>query len=209
MSILINLRIARLFALALAAWSIAAPSAVAEERILSFDSLITVQPDGTLVVSDTIRVRAEGRNIRRGIYREFPTIYPGKDGRQVIVGFAFETATRDGRPEPWRTEQVGNGVRIYLGSASVMLPPGEHTYEIVYRTDRQMGFFADHDELYWNVTGTEWDFPIDEASATVTLPEGVRAEALDFFTGGYGATGKDARASRDGSEIYFATTHSL
>ena len=69
--------------------------------------------------------------------------------------------------EPWRTEPFGNGVRVYLGSANVMLPHGEHTYELVYRTDRQMGFFADHDELYWNVTGNGWDFPIDRATARV------------------------------------------
>ena len=61
-------------------------------------------------------------------------------------------------------------MRVYLGSANVMLPHGEHTYELVYRTDRQMGFFADHDELYWNVTGNGWDFPIDRATARVVLP---------------------------------------
>jgi uncharacterized membrane protein YgcG len=211
MSILINLRIARLFALVLAAWSIAAPSAVAEEKILSFDSLITVQPDGTLVVSETIRVRAEGRNIRRGIYREFPTIYPGKDGRQVIVGFAFETATRDGRPEPWRTEQVGNGVRIYLGSASVMLSPGEHTYEIVYRTDRQMGFFANHDELYWNVTGSGWSFPIDKAAATVQLPPEIPEDEirLEAYTGHQGAKGRDYTAQVTAGEPRFEVTRRL
>ncbi len=84
---------------------------------------------------------------------------------------SFESATRDGQDEPWRTEPFGNGVRVYLGSASVMLPHGEHTYELVYRTDRQMGFFADHDELYWNVTGNGWDFPIDRATARVVLPD--------------------------------------
>ena len=58
----------------------------------------------------------------------------------------YESATRDGNAEPWRVESVGNGKRIFLGSAAVTLPHGEHTYEIVYRTDRQMGYFAEHDE---------------------------------------------------------------
>ena len=102
---------------------------------------------------ETIRVNAEGQNIRRGIYRDFPTTYSATDGRQIVVGFAFQAAARDGVAEKWRVEPRGNGVRIYLGSASVMLDHGEHVYDLVYRTDRQMGFFADHDELYWNVTG--------------------------------------------------------
>ena len=37
-------------------------------------------------------------------------------------------------------------------NAVATLPPGEHTYAITYRTDRSIGYFADHDELYLNVT---------------------------------------------------------
>ena len=153
----------------LGVWVLCASAVWADERILSFDETVTVQSDGALRVREVIRVNAEGRNIRRGIFRDFPTTYPA-NGRQVVVGFQFESATRDGQDEPWRTEPFGNGVRVYLGSPSVMLPHGEHTYELVYRTDRQMGFFADHDELYWNVTGNGWDFPIDRATARVVLP---------------------------------------
>ena len=57
-----------------------------------------------------------------------------------------------------------------LGDANVGLNPGEHTYSLRYRSDRQIGFFASRDELYWNVTGNGWAFPIDSASATVRLP---------------------------------------
>ena len=120
----------------------------ADERILSYDSTITVNRDGTLEVSEAISVRAEGKNIRRGIYRDFPTTYPRAGGGKVVVGFDFQSATRDGKKEPWHTENLSNGVRVYLGSASRTVPRGEHTYVLVYRTDRQMGYFADHDELY-------------------------------------------------------------
>jgi len=40
---------------------------------LSFDSRVEVRPDASLVVTETIRVRAEGREIKRGIYRDFPS----------------------------------------------------------------------------------------------------------------------------------------
>ena len=46
-------------------------------------------------VREVIRVRAEGSNIRRGIYRDFPTIYPAGDGRQIVVG--FRVPVRDAR----------------------------------------------------------------------------------------------------------------
>jgi hypothetical protein len=135
------------------AWA-ASGMACADERILSFDETVTVNADGSMYVREVIRVRAEGKKIRRGIFRDFPTTYSGRDGHRYVVGFAFQGASRDGRPEKWHTEDRGNGVRIYLGSKDAFVSPGEHTYEIVFRTDRQLGYFAEHDELFWNVTAT-------------------------------------------------------
>ena len=53
---------------------VAAPAA-AQERILSFVSDVRVERNGDLAVTETIRVQAEGREIRRGILRDFPTVY--------------------------------------------------------------------------------------------------------------------------------------
>ena len=48
---------------------------IADERILGFHSEIRVMSDGIIEVTETIKVRAEGNRIRRGIYRDFPTEY--------------------------------------------------------------------------------------------------------------------------------------
>jgi len=192
-------------------WIAAAQPLHADERILSYDSSITVNTDGSLYVRETIRVIAEGRKIRRGIYRDFPTTYPREGGGQVSVEFAFQAASRDGMSEPWHTEARGNGVRVYVGSPSSSVSQGEHTYELVYRTDRQLGYFADHDELYWNVTGTGWDLPIDSASARVLLPDAIpRAEIrMEGYTGSQGVAGKDYEAALDGNAPFFRTTRGL
>jgi hypothetical protein len=47
----------------------------ADEKILSFHSDIQVAADGSMQVSETITVNAEGDRIQRGIYRDFPTDY--------------------------------------------------------------------------------------------------------------------------------------
>lgn len=183
--------------------------AAAEEFISSFHSVIEVAKDGTLTVTETITANVEGNRIRRGIYRDFPLTFTDAHGRRSRVDFNLVSVERDGEEEEHRTESIDGGIRVYTGSADVFLPRGEHTFQITYETGRQIRFFDDHDEIYWNVTGTEWIFPIEEATATVTLPEGVKAQALDVFTGGYGATGKDARAVEEGGEIFFATTRRL
>ena len=197
----------RLFALLLVALT---GVASADERILSFDSTIAVGADSSLTVIETIRVRAEGSAIRRGIFREFPTDYTDRAGNKVRVGFDLLSVRRAGRDEPHRIERQANGVRVLIGDPNVLLMPGEHTYEIIYRTDRQLGFFERHDELYWNVTGNGWRFPIDEARARVHLPEvppdAIRMEA---YTGPQGATWRNYRAELAGTMPTFQTTRPL
>ena len=173
---------------------IAATGACADERILDYHSEIAIAADASMTVSETIRVRAEGSRIRRGIYRDFPTAYRDRSGRRVNVVFDPLDVSRDGAPEPWHAEPFANGVRVYFGNADVLLDPGEHTYVFRYRTARQLRFFDDHDELYWNVTGNGWDFSIDRASARVSLPAaaGPAAMKVEAYTGEQGSTARDA-----------------
>ena len=190
---------------------LAASVATAEERILSFHSDITVLPDTAIEVVETIEVRAEGQRIQRGIYRDFPTVYQDRHGRRVVTGFELLGVTRDGRPEPHHSEQRANGVRLYAGDPEVFLQPGEYTYRIRYRSDRQLGLFADHDELYWNVTGNGWEMPIDRASASVVLPPGIPPQSIgvEAYSGPFGARGRDWIAKVDGGTPQFSTTQGL
>ena len=169
-----------------------APLAAAEE-IRSFSSGIEVLPDSDIIVTETIQVMPEGHQIKRGIYRDFPTIYAGSYGLKTRVPFEILEILRDGRPEQWHTEQKPNGLRIYLGRADFLLPSVETTYTIKYRTGRQLGFFKTHDELYWNVTGNGWSFPILSASACVDLPQGAEPLSIEAYTGPQGSQGKDFR----------------
>ncbi len=183
------------------------------ERITSFDSAITVNRDGTMRVEDTIKVVAQGIDIVHGIYYDFPTIYANQNsGGRTVIYFTVLGVQRDGRTEPYTVENRTNGKRVKMGSADVTLSPGEHTYVLRYTVDRELGFFADHDELYWNVTGTGWLFPIEHASATVTLPDGAAAKitGLQAYTGVTGSTAANYTESRtsDGTP-HFATTTPL
>lgn len=187
-------------------------AARADERILDFRSDIAVAADASMIVTETIRVRAEGNRIRHGIYRDFPTDYRDRLGNHVHVGFEPAEARRDGKIEPWRSERYGNGVRVYLGDADKYVDDGEHDYQIRYRTTRQLGFFADHDELYWNATGNGWDFAIDHAVASVTLPGQIALDQIKLaaYTGPQGAKGQNWRGRADASShATFETTRPL
>jgi len=184
----------------------------AQERILDFHSDITLTADATMLVDETIRVHAEGQQIRHGIYRDFPTDYRDRYGNRVHVDFEPTALTRDGADEPYHTEALSDGVRVYFGSESTLLDPGDYTYVLRYRTTRQLGFFKDHDELYWNVTGNGWDFSIGSASANVALPGSIAPDALriEAYTGEQGSKGTSYTASADApSHAVFRTTRPL
>jgi hypothetical protein len=171
---------------ALCLFLVATAAAVAQsERIRSFDSNITVNSDRSMLVVETIAVEAAGVDIRHGIYRDFPTRYRDRIGNRYSVLFEIVSVRRDGKPESYHTEDLEDGVRVYFGSSGYELPEGPHTYQFTYRVDRELGFFRDHDELYWNVTGLGWKFPIDMATATILLPPNVRSRITELrgYTG--------------------------
>ena len=194
----------------LALFSLLAQPAAAEERILSYDSRIAVEKDGTLDITETIRVNVENVVINHGIYRDIPTRYKGPRGSRVKVDFRLLGTTLDGAAEENHVETLTNGVRIKIGSADRTVPPGEHEYAIHYRAGRMIGRFDGYDELYWNVTGNGWGFPIDKAGATIALPSPARFAQRAFYTGRQGSTEKDARVADEAlGSIRFESTRPL
>lgn len=198
-----------LFAL-FAALILAVTPAAAEERILGFDSQIQIRKDGTLDVVETIRVNVENNQINHGIFRDFPTRYDGSNGRRIKIGFTLLDTKLDGQVEPNKVSRMNNGVRIRIGDSSRYVSTGVHEYQLRYQVTRELGRFANHDELYWNVTGTGWDFPIDRATATVTLPAKVRFTDATYYTGAQGSRDQYAQVTtNEPGTVAFETTSAL
>jgi Predicted membrane protein (DUF2207) len=185
------------------------PTRAQNERVLNFNSDIVVHADGSMTVTETIRVDAEGQQIKHGIYRDFPQLYRGQWGLRAKTGFVVRNVERDGNQEPYHLENRDNGVRVYIGDKSSMVGWGKHTYVLVYDTDRQLGFFDSHDELYWNATGNGWNFWIDKATVNVTLPPGATPQNLAAYTGAQGERGQDFSAEVLNGKAHFETTRKL
>src|SRR5690606_7487033 len=152
--------------LIVALFSIATLPAFADERIRNFDVEIQVETDGSVAITETIEITVEHAQIRRGIIREMPL---GSSGR---AGFHVLEIRRNGYPEPWSSEFSGDRIAIRIGHPDSLLERTLHIYTIRYRMEDQVGYTDEYDEIYWNATGNEWNFPIDRATARVTLPVG-------------------------------------
>lgn len=183
--------------------------AAAAEVIHGFDVTAKIHPDGAVDITETIKVTAENREIRRGIYRDIPLKYKTESGLNVSVGFHITDVQRDGDGEPYHTESQSNGIRIYIGDKDKYVDPGVHTYRLSYTVHRVIGFFDSYDEFYWNVTGNGWVFPIQMASIKIELPEGIRITQSASYTGPQGSTRNQAVGSWQGSAYKGYTTSPL
>jgi len=142
------------------------------EYLESFHSDIRINKDASLTVTEKIVYANEGKMVR-GIYRDFPTVYHHKALFSQHRKFDVIKVLRDGKREKFHIKNLKGGKRLYIGDPRKYLQPGRYTYTLKYKTDRQLRYFDDHDELYFNINGVLWSLPIKKVSARVFLPEGV------------------------------------
>jgi Predicted membrane protein (DUF2207) len=164
----------------------AAPAAAQRTLVIqSFDATIDVRPDGSILVEEVISPRFTGS--WNGILRNIPIQYRTPQGLNYTLQLDVEAIT-DGGGAPLRYESSRERhyrkLKIWVPGAA----DATTTVKIRYRVGNGLRFFEEHDELYWNVTGDEWDVPIESASAFVRLPGGVSGIRATAFRGAYGST---------------------
>ncbi len=96
------------------------------EEIRAFAADVTLRTDGSVRVIETVDVRAEGNQIRRGIYRDIPIVLLGPSGNKIRVGLDVKSVKRDGDAEDFRVERMGNFQRIWIGNSDRLIAVGEH-----------------------------------------------------------------------------------
>jgi uncharacterized membrane protein YgcG len=174
------------------ALALASGNAHADEAIKHFDVAVALSSDSTMTVTEALQFSVERHTIRHGIIRDFPVYYKTSDGGQYSVPFEIADITLDGKPVRHEENWSGNYVHIKIGSERQSISRGLHTFKIIYRTGNFVGFFDDHDELYWNVTGQNWQWPIEEASFRLSLAgrkfgKGFTPDKIEWYTGTTGA----------------------
>ena len=192
----------------MAAGCFTARESAADERILLFQGRVECLQDASIKVEEQIKVRSEGSEIRHGIYRDI--LLRNWEGRPSKIEVL--NAALDGAPVQARSESLTQGIRIYLGDPDRELPPGTYTFTLAYRMSDQLGNLQDRDEVYWNVTGNDWAFPIDHASCLVLPPQGagpVENLHIAAYTGIRGTQGADYTKEFTGGGVRFVTTRTI
>ncbi len=198
------------WALLLAAVHVGLPSGSAWAQGFAFESIkrydvrIDIQPSGSMLVTEIIDYDF-GSVAKHGIFRDIPERLHYDDTYDRIYRIDVVSVMAVGAPADFEVEHQGGGIlHIRIGDPDVTVS-GEHVYTIVYRVDGALNGFADHDELYWNAIGADWDVQIDQASVRVTGPAPVTKVAC--FTGPVGSTLGCAKAViKNGAAVFSQPT---
>ena len=138
-----------------------------EYTITSFDSQISINQDTSLSVTETIIVNFESP--KHGIFRNIPVTYSAR-GKTIRTNFELISVTDENNVGLiYDTSRLGQSVSLKIGDPDRTIT-GLNTYIISYKIKKVLQRFDEHDELYWNVTGSEWDTDIENATAVVSSP---------------------------------------
>ena len=176
--------------------SVGAAHAADGERIVSFTADYDVQADGSMDVTETLVWQFAGdtsHGIQRFIrtsagYDQKPDTY-----RRYELG-DVSASSPSGAPADVAVTETGAETRIRIGSPDETVQ-GRQTYVLHYHLAHVVNGFADHSELYWNVTGQRVDIPTDAVRVTVRGPAAVTRAAC--FYGAQGSTDTCPAAAGD------------
>jgi hypothetical protein len=184
--------VAALALLGVLSWGVPA-YAHGTEKISSFDTTLRINADASVDVSEKI-VYDFGfeDDDHHGIFRDIPVRYHTDLGTRTITLSNIHVVDETGTAYPFTTSRKGNSEEIKIGDPNQTVR-GEKIYTISYRVERAMNYFGAYDELYWNVTGNDWDVPIEHSSVSVSIPSGRFVQVACY----QGMLGSRERCSQD------------
>lgn len=178
------------------------PKAIFAESIEYFDVDIEVSKDGTIGVTESINYDF-GSLDRHGIFRNIPKITENTDGKKYILDIDnISVSNPNGTPYQYKKSTEDNILTLKIGDPDRTIT-GSHTYVIKYTVKGALTYFSDHDELYWNLTGNDWDILISSASGKIHIPQEVKQENIQAtcYTGKDGSTDKNCSINIIGNTV--------
>ncbi len=154
------------------------------EHIEKFDSEISVQSDGSVLVTERILYDFTSYD-RHGIIRYIPLHYSPQNDNNTSTSFGGSAlginevtpkitvrSVTDENGVPYQFKETRYSyLSLRVGDPDLTIS-GERWYVITYEIDGVVAKHSGYDELFWNVTGNGWNVPINKATATISIPEG-------------------------------------
>lgn len=164
-------------------WGAPVQAATNDFTISKYDVQMTLGRDGsnnsTLGVTETITAEFPDTDQNHGLERAFVKEY---DGHSLSFNLTSVTDV-NGTTLPYHW----SGDNLRIGDADVYVH-GSQTYVITYTMQNVTRYYSDtgSDEFYWDVIGTEWQVPIEQASLKLAMDSAIvpsRTEKVACYWG--------------------------
>ena len=158
----------------------------ADEKIITFDSQVTITKQNKAIVTETIGYDL-GSTPHHGIYRDIPIDY--RDGKNMYYVTAKHLGTKDenGTDVQAETSQSGSNYRIRLGDPDIGTLTGLHVYKISYELSPIITQKDGKPFLNIDTIGTGWEVPITSATSSIKLENGAELSNQQCFVGSQGS----------------------
>ena len=168
----------------------------AELRIEDFAVDILIDPSGELLITESIQVRFITPH--HGIERFIAISGKSPLGETISIDLQLEEIQLNGGSVPYTSSTRASNRLFRIGDADRTIT-GTYEYEIRYRVKRAWLFHENAVQLYWNVTGNQWDIPIERASAVVHFPDSVNLTSVSSvsYLGYYGSASRGSAGDRN------------
>jgi len=171
----------------------------------SFDSSIELEQDTSLLITERIDVNFN--EPRHGILRVIPVVYSAK-GRTIKAKFNLLGITdANGVPYQYEKSKLNQSVNLRIGDPDVYVE-GENTYVISYEMSKVLQRYDGYDEVYWNVTGSEWDTEIATSSVSFSTPFADITDVL-CFAGDFGSEEGHCEVQKNLNDTYVESSTTL
>ncbi len=168
------------------------------EIIHTFDVNIVADNKGAMKVTETINYDFENVS-KHGIYRYIPIVSKVGDLYRIIR-IENVRVEKDGNSEQFTTNQNNEQIYLKIGNANKTIT-GAHIYKISYNVLNGIGSnYRDHDEIYWNATGNDWEVSIEKAKLTINTDFNANLNNFICFTGSFGSKEKNCQVQ--GNEVF-------
>ena len=142
---------------------------------------IKINQDSSFDVVENIEANFSDQ-AKHGILRNIPTYYQDEKGNKFNIGINLESVL-DENGKPWQVQEYQQGsYKVLKVGSPYQTYSGTKSFRIKYKVFGALLYLDDHDELFWNAIGNEWDAPIDIARIRVQLPGSVDKKFLKTTT---------------------------
>ena len=140
------------------------------EQINQYDVQISINKDASLDVIEKI-IYDFGNEERHGIIRNIPYIITNSENKKFKLEYTnFNVLDQNKNKLPIKMGNKNLEHILKIGDPNKTIT-GIQTYIIQYSINGGIQYFSDHDEIFFNSVGTDWNIPIFNASTVIRFSE--------------------------------------